>query len=329
MIGSFIIKSIVTRKLEGVHNFHYYLCRQLEGGGMEIKMIKIKRLIYKILYIVYCFFHTPPKVISTDETLDELVKGECSISRYGDGEFSIIFGQSLPFQKWSPELSKKLKLVLESNVERHLVAIPNVFSSLDDFSENSKKWWSDYLLANRKKIYSILQTNRSYYDSQITRIYINRKNKSLSKERFEKIKLLWDSKKILLVEGEQSRFGVGNDLFDNCKDIKRILVPALNAFEKYDVIYKAILKMNDKYKSDLILLVIGPTATCLAYDLCLAGKRAIDIGNLDMEYEWMKLGAKKQVAINGKYTHEAKSNNKDIMNFKNEKYETEIVLKIT
>ena len=32
------IMSIVTRKLEGVNHFHYYLCRQLKGGGMEITM---------------------------------------------------------------------------------------------------------------------------------------------------------------------------------------------------------------------------------------------------------------------------------------------------
>lgn len=32
------IKSIVTRKLEGVNHFHYYLFRQLKGGGMEITM---------------------------------------------------------------------------------------------------------------------------------------------------------------------------------------------------------------------------------------------------------------------------------------------------
>jgi len=35
------IKSIVTRKFEGVKHFHYYLCRRL-GGGMEIIMAKRK-----------------------------------------------------------------------------------------------------------------------------------------------------------------------------------------------------------------------------------------------------------------------------------------------
>ncbi len=39
------IKSIVTRKLEGVNHFHYYLCRQLKGGGMEIFMSN-KKVIY-------------------------------------------------------------------------------------------------------------------------------------------------------------------------------------------------------------------------------------------------------------------------------------------
>lgn len=29
---------IVTRKLGGEKHFHYYLCRQLKGGGMEIIM---------------------------------------------------------------------------------------------------------------------------------------------------------------------------------------------------------------------------------------------------------------------------------------------------
>ena len=36
------IKSIVTRKLEGVNHFHYYLCRQLKGGGMEIIMLRTR-----------------------------------------------------------------------------------------------------------------------------------------------------------------------------------------------------------------------------------------------------------------------------------------------
>lgn len=34
------INSVKTRKLKGVNPFHYYLCRQQEGGGTEVKMYK-------------------------------------------------------------------------------------------------------------------------------------------------------------------------------------------------------------------------------------------------------------------------------------------------
>lgn len=36
----------------------------------------------------------------------------------------------------------------------------------------------------------------------------------------------------------------------------------------------------------LVLAALGPTATVLAYDLCNKGYQAIDIGHLDVEYEW-------------------------------------------
>ncbi len=39
MPGCLNNESIVTRKFEGVNHFHYYLCHQLKGGGMEISMV--------------------------------------------------------------------------------------------------------------------------------------------------------------------------------------------------------------------------------------------------------------------------------------------------
>lgn len=291
-------------------------------------MRKIKILIYKFGYKIYCLCHKPPKVIGTDDTLNKLMEDNCSISRFGDGEFSLILGNSLPFQRYSKKLEEKLKEVLDSVSEKHLVAIPNIFGSLEEFSEKSKEWWEEYLLGNRRQIYSVLPKNRIFYDAQITRIYINRKDKSHSKDRFEKIKTLWSKKKILIVEGELSRFGAGNDLFENCKSVRRILVPAKNAFEKYQEIYETIMQIDEQYEIDLILLVIGPTATCLAFDLYNMGKRALDLGNLDMEYEWMNQGAESQIAINGKYTHEAKDGDKNIGDIFDKKYESQIIYRI-
>ena len=46
----------------------------------------------------------------------------------------------------------------------------------------------------------------------ISRPYIDLKDKSASVAHFEKLKKLWDKRDILIVEGENSRSGVGNDL---------------------------------------------------------------------------------------------------------------------
>ena len=42
------------------------------------------------------------------------------------------------------------------------------------------------------------------------------------------------------------------------------------------------------------LLPLGPAATVLAYDLFKAGYQAIDVGHVDVEYEWWRMGAHKK-----------------------------------
>lgn len=44
-------------------------------------------------------------------------------------------------------------------------------------------------------------------------------------------------------------------------------------------------------KDRLILLSYGMTATVLAYDLAKLGYWAVDLGHLDLEYEWYLHGA--------------------------------------
>ena len=52
---------------------------------------------------------------------------------------------------------------------------------------------------------------------------MNLKDKSASVAHFEKLKKLWDKRDILIVEGENSRSGVGNDLFDDTQSVERII----------------------------------------------------------------------------------------------------------
>ena len=107
---------------------------------------------------------------------------------------------------------------------------------------------------------------------------------------------------IYLIEGEKSRLGIGNDLFNNVKSIKRIICPVKNAFNVYDKIIKEVKKLKE---NRLILIALGPTATILSYDLYKLGYQTIDIGHVDIEYEWFIRNCTKVVQIENKYVNEA------------------------
>ncbi|URT70208.1 SP_1767 family glycosyltransferase [Cytobacillus firmus] len=265
-----------------------------------------------------------PMVKTTDETLTKLINGSFSMSRFGDGEFGLMQGKSLLFQPYSKELSQRLKQIIKSNNKQHLVCIPNVFDNVDWCTENSKTYWIKYLNRNRSKIYKIIGKRKQYYDSLVTRLYIDHKDKSNAEERFRKFKKLWTKREIVIVEGDKSRLGIGNDLFHNAKSMERIICPSTNAFDKYEEIFEEVKNQN---RSKLILIALGPTATVLAYDLSLLGYQAIDIGHIDIEYEWFLQKATEKRPIQNKYIGEI-PNGTVVNDINDEKYESEILTRV-
>ena len=51
-------------------------------------------------------------------------------------------------------------------------------------------------------------------------------------------------------------------------------------------------------------MAIGPTATVLAADFSKSSIQTIDIGNIDIEYEWFLHNATDRIIIDGKFTNE-------------------------
>ena len=266
-------------------------------------------------------------ILSREETLDEIIKYNRSISRFGDGEFNIILGKRIGFQEVNIKLIKKLKQVLKSKKKGLLVGIffPYNNSYLRPFIYKTKKYITNWMEKKKFKILPLIDLHKKYYSSFITRFYIDFKDKSKVPDYIKKLKLIWDKKDILIIEGEKSRLGVGNDLFNNSKSIKRILCPAVNAFNVYDKIIDEARKID---KSILILLALGPTSTVLAYDLYKLGYQVIDVGHIDIEYEWFLRKAKKRIQIDNKYVNEASGNKYKIENFTDTKYYKEIISKI-
>lgn len=262
--------------------------------------------IYKncLLFIdgVYGIFFTPPIVVSIEESISYIVSNGCSVARYGDGEMKLIMGHDISFQKCHPVLRQRLARTLRCNDPNLIICIPNIFSSLDIYMEHNKSFWREYLSCSRRTWYRLLDMNQTYYDAFVSRCYLPYKDKSRVSELFQLWQKVWNDRSLLIVEGEKTRFGVGNDLFYNARSIQRILVPATNAYDCYD---KILTEVKQYDKSLLILLAVGPTATILAVDLYREGYQAIDIGHLDIEYEWFLKQVDHKVPVEGKYVNEA------------------------
>ena len=204
-----------------------------------------------------------------------------------------------------------------------MVGLPIGYCSLDNLKKDAKLTWRAIISWTYPKIKTYLKPNKQYYNASMTRLYIDYEDTSHSGEWFQKVMKLWENKNIILIEGEKSRLGVGNDLFKKAKSVSRILGPAHNAFDQFDNLLNFA---KQQPQEALYLIAMGPTAKPLAYELALSGRQALDIGNLDVEYEWFLQGAKTKVKIEGKYTSEA-IGGREVTEIINTDYENQIIAK--
>ncbi|MGG5460580.1 GT-D fold domain-containing glycosyltransferase [Clostridium sp. B9] len=244
------------------------------------------------------------KFYSIENTFSMLKDKNKSLCRFGDGEISWIYQDSKGYfgQENSKELSNRLHSIISSERDNILIAVPDFFGSMKSYSKKRRESRNTHLAKYYKRWNELLDENRFYSDALITRVYYGCVD-NRSKWMFKRWKDIWENKNLIIIEGSQTRFGVGNDLLSNAKNIKRIIAPAENAFAKYN----EILDSSKKYISEdvIFLISLGPTATVLAYDIGICGGQAIDIGHLDIEYEWYLSGTIKKKPIAGKYVNEA------------------------
>lgn len=266
----------------------------------KVVRAKFDNLGYEIIDKYNKKMYEYPQLGPTEEAVDKIVNEGLSLVRFGDGEFEIMAGKERAvFQKYVPELAKRLLEVIRSKDEKLLICIANNYGNIDEYLEDDANSIRFYMNEETRRFHmSVLDKNRIYYDAYLFKTYISYKNREDTWKRVELIKKIWDNRDVVIVEGDKTRAGYGNDLFDNAKTLQRILCPTQNAFDQYEEILEAVLKVEKSY---LILVVLGPAAKVLVYDLMRYGYQAVDIGQIDMEYEWYLAGAKERVPIPGKY----------------------------
>ena len=207
------------------------------------------------------------------------------------------------FQKYNKDLGKRLwEIWQQASNDKWLLAAPY---SLKDSSclKGYTRFFFERETLTRFDLIEPWAKKHNFYDASFTRFYLDRCDIKDYPQYISELKKIWDNRDILFVEGSKSRLGVGNDLFNNAKSIKRLLCPATGAWDKYDEILAKTLEYSNS--ETLVLIALGQTATVLAYDLAQSGIQAIDLGHVDIEYEWYRMGATTKVPIPGKYVNEA------------------------
>lgn len=267
-----------------------------------------------------------PYIVSRKETIQKIIEERKSIARFGDGEFSCIANiDRQKFQKNDEKLSERLNQVLHSTHPDLLIAIADNYGNLEKYTDHAADGIRFYMTDETRSIHrELLELERVYYNAYITRPYVMYRDNQTEapKLRFEMLKKIWANRKIVIIEGSQTRMGVKNDLFESAANIKRILAPAINSFQCYDKILEAALKLGEN--EILYLIAMGPAAGVLAHDLTLNGYQAIDIGHVDLEYEWYLTGKGERVPIPYKYNNEYKDGNK-VEDINDPDYEKQII----
>lgn len=222
-----------------------------------------------------------PRVLTLDETLDMILNKNISITRFGDGEFNLLSenlkAQNI-FQTKNNKLKERLIEILNSSEKKVLVCISPLrtenYKTVIDYQEPF--FMERYWLNKWDELKDYFSSDKIYGNALFSRRDI------FYECKLDKIKKIWEDRKVVFVYSKKGRFEIDNRLFNNIKEYEEIFIPALNAFDKYEEILEKCCKKNKEY---LFLIAAGPTATVLAYDLALKGYQAIDIGHFPNCYK--------------------------------------------
>lgn len=225
-----------------------------------------------------------PKIIGVEETIDKLITTKKSMARFGDGEFTIISGGGIPFQKNDNKLAKRLAEILQNKNKNIYVGISSIYYNIE--LEKYNKLVYEFLYKSttrmRNDIKDRIDYQNKYISAEITQLYQIYKDYDFL-SYFEKIKKIWDNEEIVIVCGKSIFDKIDYNIFENAKNIIYEYAQSKDAYDEYE----NILEGCKKYPQDkLFIIILGPTATVLAYDLSELGYRALDFGHIAKDYDY-------------------------------------------
>jgi len=209
-----------------------------------------------------------------EEFILEKFKQGYSMARYGDGEFKIMRGSSITnMQVYDVGLEQGLLKVFEKPLEKLLIGIPDPLCTRS-YVEGFHKKFDKFILDKAAKEESIFV---SAFFSRPSLVNLD------SEEYFDKIKNIWKDREVVLVN---SKPDLPNHFLFRDSICEFVEISPRNCFLNYEQILYACYQFFGENK--IFILSAGPVATCLAYDICLEGEQALDMGAIAFEYSLFK-----------------------------------------
>lgn len=204
---------------------------------------------------------TYPFVFDEFKTIAKVAEGYC-LARLGDGELKIAYGAGYVREPANQKLSREMMRVLEHTDPRCIVGIPTM-------ERRSPKYASWIRHADRFE--RILPPGHDWYSSLVTRP--DSAPWIFTKAYGESVQALWAGKKVAVIceaEGSMVR-----TVSKAAKSVQHIICPRR---ESYAIIHD-LERAARRSKADIIIMSVGPTATCLANRLARRGLHAVDLGS--------------------------------------------------
>ena len=148
-----------------------------------------------------CHQKITPQVASIDETIRIIVEDQCSVSRFGDGEMLLTNpDKEIGFQKGNVLLAQRLKEVLTSHEEGHLVCISDTFENIYRYNRKARRFWRTHFFLYGSWWDRLLLPDRLYYNTFITRPYMDFASKEDCPRWFHQMKAIWKDRDVVFTE---------------------------------------------------------------------------------------------------------------------------------
>ncbi len=232
----------------------------------------MKRPLYSWRYLKHSLqsdFRVEVNWLSNERLREEISNGK-SLIRLGDGEISLLLGGSISYQRYTRELKREIKKIIDDydSDSPFILALPKFISLTNSFLRKEGRFWTWMPF----KIFFQYHFNKNipYADAHI--FYKKTPDKFLGDFLKDKTLVIISSKKNIETAKK----------YLSAKEMLSIETPAENCYERICSIYSELDDMIEKSlpdKRDIVLLAaFGPAAKPLVYHYAKKGLCCLDIG---------------------------------------------------